>query len=728
MGKLNNKKHSRYIQVSDGIILEYIYSTDNIPDTSNDCTYDQGVDEFGGTFGNVDYLVYKHKYNDGSDNPSIVTDKFFAIDTRDINSNLHKCYLNDIYTEPYSITNRNTNIEPTGYAIPRTNLRDLFDDCGYEDWVVDYNDNYTIKFDTVKVYFTSHHDFHGYDALIFDFFIRGSRYEMLHTASKIVSKSEHIKHLAEPELIGERLYTDYIQFRLPSANWLAEDSNCEEIFDVACYNNTYIGFTMYGGILKNCTETKDNEYYYNQSRVKRTFNTNIITQTTFSNTDVFSDVNAYIYDATINGNSNADFGDDGGDFYIFGIETHTHNSVAEYFNSLPNNNYSLIHKIEVWETYQDRYGEQHQDLTDTHTIVQSSVDNADNYDYTAFDKPNKFRPVLRNAENDVAITLKYFLFILNGNDNTRVLKTAVCTDSVNFKKYGENLIKLNISNPTKHKIYNKVVTNKVDLTGNGLTINTIDKNADDFVPSAIEYQLKEIADVSHVMIGVSDSAGVVANRDLKYQGDYCLSISPFDNVVALYFYNEINEDTRSAVPMDLLYNVDIKYSLDFVADDNTPIVTIDNYVDENSALPTLQDGCLLFKISQEDSAKLLSQTNDVFYVNYYSDVNGIKSDKLTIFSGRYMVYSEAKKVSLTNDLVNANDKIVDLTNKLNNALYDKDDYKHKYESMKQLYEQLLSETHPSIVKDDTVSQETPTEKTNTVASIEDMAAQNQVMY
>jgi hypothetical protein len=123
------------------------------------------------------------------------------------------------------------------------------------------------------------------------------------------------------------------------------------------------------------------------------------------------------------------------------------------------------------------------------------------------------------------------------------------------------------------------------------------------------------------------------------QGDGVIRISPFDD----YFLFTLYEDTGGEdTPIDLS-NVGVVY-LSFIGDSDE--IRIPYYTNVEDL--DLSQGQVLFRISAEDSKKILKLNNDNFYISTRGvSPEGDVSDESVLYTGKFLSLTAAARESLT---------------------------------------------------------------------------------
>ena len=123
------------------------------------------------------------------------------------------------------------------------------------------------------------------------------------------------------------------------------------------------------------------------------------------------------------------------------------------------------------------------------------------------------------------------------------------------------------------------------------------------------------------------------------QGDGTIRISPFDDYILFTIYEERG---GSDTPIDFLSAGTI--FLSFIGEDDE--IKIPYYT--NVEQMDLSAGQVLFRISAEDSKKILALDNNNFYVSVQMIAeNGDASDESVIYTGKFLSFADEAQQSLT---------------------------------------------------------------------------------
>ena len=443
------------------------------------------------------------------------------------------------------------------------------------------------------------------------------------------TSAELITFNPKPLFLGSALYDRYIDVLVPSIK------NINEEYKTALVPAS----TFAAAITPNAIG--QNAFIYNnqilvglaECEVKKTLSTNIqqtynifevseFYEAPLSQSNEFDTAGAYI-------NESVD-----GDYIEFYL---TYNSgfpsdlIAILNARKPSDNWIVIHQLSVFEQVGSAF-------LNTSRFVFFQEDK--------FDEPNIFRPVLKNANEAVSMSIDYIARLTNQQTGEQIIREASFI-LLSPKKYGKKLIKIPLLNaPQSQRIYNKII--KTNLSADplfvdpppvtGFTVGSISPVVASTV-NTIEY-LPIFINNNNISIS---SLGAIAkiNDSLEEvifgSGKLRFVLSPFDNIIKLKVYTaSSSSSTTSQVPLDLNIS-SAKYRLVFESDQGK--TSIDNSGDPR--LENLSTGVIVFKVSKKDSTKILETTRSrsVYLVSVAQD-----GTETLIYSGEWRKVSEQDQV------------------------------------------------------------------------------------
>lgn len=413
---------SKYIQIHEQILIEYIYTDQSSPEQLE-------TDDF-----KLEILTNGH-----SNVKQLFSSNSAPIDMGNIRD--RSVTQTSKNKSEYVLLDKDLPISYNDFDPLLTNSVDLEQE---------FSPELMIEYDSVRIHFISGFNFDDYDGFIFE--ITGTRKDKLpvNLTTLLYRKTDNYQTLnPAPILVGERLYSSYIDLKIPALYYFAQDdmSNSNSLgARLTATNTTSSGATSKGkGFLTSGTidinlmgvsETyKDNGFTY--------FKTRQVNFVSLNTKDNFNLLVARIQESEVY------------DYYEMYGE---YNGIIfeDFINSLnnqPDSNYIVFHEYRVSE----QIGESFID-TSQNTILQTDD----------WDKPMLFRPIILNSSVAVAYSINYTMRLINQIDNSQIIKSSQII-SAKVKKYGRLLPRINMGKvPTVVKVYNK----QTDNSSNNLIINT----------------------------------------------------------------------------------------------------------------------------------------------------------------------------------------------------------------------------------------------------------------
>jgi hypothetical protein len=411
---------SRYIQLSEDILAEYVYTSQSTPSVFDTGAFPIEILRDGHTGGS--YLW---------NGANVVSTMGNEQDKTAVAVNTAKTTwvsLNRSLGVPYN--------DADPQLTPTVQLPQVF------------SPNLPIEYDRVRFYFTSGYNFGSYDGLIFEILTNRRDGVELNMAALEFLRTSTPVFMADPFLLAGRLYSTYVELRVPALFYM---------------NNNYIptdpnrlGFRLTGGqgfagtptitirargIAKT---TVTNSYSF--------YDVEEINSVSILNRDIYDTLFAQVVESTA------------GDYYE--LSGQVAGSTFENFifglsASSGGADFVVFHEITVTEQIGTNF-------VQTSNQVFTQADN--------FGDPILLRPIILNSANAVSFTIDYTLRIFNRSDSTQIIKRARLT-SFDVKKYGRRLMKINLGTvPTIARVYNQlqpddgsriVINNAVSLPGQG---------------------------------------------------------------------------------------------------------------------------------------------------------------------------------------------------------------------------------------------------------------------
>jgi hypothetical protein len=389
---------SKFIQLSEGILVEYVYTSQTNPAVFNTSAFP--------------VEILRNSYTQGSyffntDSVSATMGNYRDISAVPINeAKSEYVYLNTSIGVPYN--DFDPNLTPS------------------VDLLQNFSPNINIEYDRVRVHFVAGFSFQDFDGIIFDINTLRRDGKSVVLSSINFLKSDTPAFNPNPLLIADKLYTTYIEWRVPSLFYLNNSFNTADQNSLSYRLTEGKGFkgtptlTIKAiGILETIVSNGYNFYDIKE-----------INATSIPNRDIYDNLYANVIES-----SSGDY------FELTGLVTGStlSNLIAQLNSS--GGNYVIFHEI----TLSEQIGESF--IQTGNQIVSQTSD---------FDSPILYRPIVLNSAVAFSFVISYVLRLYNRNDNTQIIKNARLT-SFDVKKYGRRLMKINLGVvPTVANVVNQI--------------------------------------------------------------------------------------------------------------------------------------------------------------------------------------------------------------------------------------------------------------------------------
>lgn len=410
---------SRFIQLTPQILVEYIYADQASPLTFNTGTYP--IEIMRDAYTNGSYFF-------NTDSVSATMGNYRDISVAAINENKTKyAYLDTSVGVPYN------NFDP--------NLTDSVD------LPQTFSPNLDIVYDRIKVHFVAGFSFENYDGVIFEITVPKRNSVQLNLSSINFLKSDSPVFNPDPFLLADKLYSTYIEWRVPSLFFMNNSFSSSDPNGLGYRLTEGQGFLSSPtiiikalGILQTNIENSYSIYDVEE-----------LNSATIPNRDIYDLLYAEVKEST------------GGDYFeLTGlVEGSTLANFIAQLNS-SGGDYIVFHEIKLSEQIGTSFV-----TTSTQMFTQT----------TNFDEPILYRPIILNSSVAVSFAINYVLRLYNRVDNTQIIKNARLI-SFETKKYGRRILKINLGTvPTVANVYNKISSDNgqnITISGEaaaGLTTN-----------------------------------------------------------------------------------------------------------------------------------------------------------------------------------------------------------------------------------------------------------------
>jgi hypothetical protein len=401
---------SRFIQISEQILIEYVYTSQATPTTYNTATYPIELMRDTNT---------KGTYFFNTDSVSAVMGNYRDISA--VSNNATK-------TQYVSLD--------TDIGVPYNDFSPALTDSA--NLLQTFTPELDVAYDKIKVHFIAGFSFEGFDGIVFEALAPRRDGVMLNLASINFLKTDTPTFNPDPLLIADKLYATYIEWRVPSLFFMNNLFSATQPNGVAYKITESQGFLSTPAITLRATGIYDtiveNAYSFYEMQE--------INSVSILNRDIYDNLYAQVIQS------------DAGDYFELSgqVTGSTFSNFIAQLNS-SGGQYVVFHEISVTEQIGTVF---------TQTSFQVISQDTD------FDEPVLFRPIIKNANSAVSFSINYVLRLYNKADATQIIKNARLT-SFETQKYGRQMVQINLGVvPTVANVYNRINND----TGKQIVIGT----------------------------------------------------------------------------------------------------------------------------------------------------------------------------------------------------------------------------------------------------------------
>lgn len=405
---------SRFIQLSPQILVEYVYTDPTNPTIFNTASYPIEIMRdlhTGGSylFNTIGVAATMGNYRD--------------ISAASITPNNTKyAYLNTSVGVPYN------DFDPK-----LTNTANLLQT---------FSPQLNVQYDRVRIHFVAGFNFEDYDGIIFEVTVPRRDGTPLNLSSINFLKTDTPVFNPDPFLVGDKLYSTYIEWRVPSLFYM---------------NNTFLK-TDPNGLGWKLTEGQgflgtppitikaSGIYLTTIENSYSIYDVQEINSVSILNKDIYDNLFAQVVESEV------------GDYFELSGQV-TGSTFANFIAQLNSSggNYVVFHEVIVSEQIGIGFVQ-----TSNQVFTQT----------TNFDEPILLRPIILNSSIAVSFAINYILRLYNRDDNTQIIKNARLI-SFDPKKYGRRILQINLGVvPRVANVYNKLNNDtgqQIVVGGNGIT-------------------------------------------------------------------------------------------------------------------------------------------------------------------------------------------------------------------------------------------------------------------
>lgn len=620
---------SKFIQLDAQILVEYIYTDQSSPDVIE-------TDLNGARILLMDNEHTETKYLFTEDNPFITTGNFRGRSAAAL----------DAERSRYGYLTLNSTINYLDFDDKLTSVNQLLDQLI---GVPNVPTN-PVEYDTIRLHLVSGFDFtERGDGFIFEVLVTGKDGKKHNLTSIAYLNSDSFDIInPRPFIVGEKLYTNFIEIKIPSYNYLVDEFLAAPSNDKGLAYNLSSGPGLQQdngiGLLDNGVIDLELRFIVKTETVNglREFIVGDEVSASINKLDEFSSLVAVIKESD-NGDFFEVFGEFEGDIYEdFIIEQ----------NNQPNTDIVVIHDLMVFEQVGTEFIQ-----TSDQSFVQAG----------GFDQPYIFRPVILNSHIAVSYRIDYTLRIFNKADNSQIIRKSTFS-SFDVKKYGRNLRKLNLGTvPVISDVFNILPDENQQINLQNSIQLTVEGGQEVLTRTEFVLGFRERLNISAAASAVQttpainqegdviptdtsnapdrDGVSQISDAPLEIssitptnifpQGEATISISPFDDFILFVLYdNSIQQATGTGEPqlLDLTSMGDLFIS--FFDEASGEEVRIKNFTNIKELSPA--EGEVVFKIGKEQSKRILKFKDRKFYISSRLQIGADKSDETLIYTGTWL--------------------------------------------------------------------------------------------
>jgi hypothetical protein len=389
---------SRFIAISEQILIEYVYTSQASPTTFNTATYPIELMRDTNT---------KGTYFFNTDSVSAIMGNY-----RDISAVSN----NALRTQYVSLD--------TDIGVPYNDFSAALTDSA--NLLQTFSPELDVAYDKIRIHFVAGFNFTGFDGIVFEALAPRRDGVMLNLSSINFLRTDTPTFNPEPLLIADKLYATYIEWRVPSLFYM------NNLFSASDSNSVAYKLTEGQGFLKTPPITLRATGIY-ETIVENAYSfyeMQEINSVSVLNRDIYDNLYAQVIQS------------DGGDYFELSgqVTGSTFSNFIAQLNS-SGGQYVVFHEISVTEQVGQVFSQ-----TSFQVITQD----------TDFDEPVLFRPIIKNANSAISFSINYVLRLYNKADATQIIKNAKLT-SFDTQKYGRQMIQINLGVvPTVANVYNQI--------------------------------------------------------------------------------------------------------------------------------------------------------------------------------------------------------------------------------------------------------------------------------
>ena len=443
----------------------------------------------------------------------------------------------------------------------------------------------------------------------------------------------------KPLFISNAMYDRYIDILVPSIKNINEDYKTSAVpanTFVAAITPTLtgsLGFIYNNPIDLGLAECSKKKTIFTASTNYDSYEVSEFYTATVSQSNEFDNVGAQIGESTVG---------DYIEFYLTFNSGFPEELISILNRRNPSADWVIIHQLSIFEQLGSSF------INTSRQVF---------FQEDGFDEPNIFRPVLKNANHAVSMSIDLISRLTNRQNGEQIIREA-SFNLISPKKYGKKLSTLPIlDKPGSQTVYNKIIKNQFEATSlfiepapivpqsttisSGTPTGTV-------LPATTPGTMLTYTEYVPVFfnnnnISIASTNSVVKTSDKSEEivfgpGKLRFILSPFDNLLKFKVYtNSASSTTNSPIELDLNTTAP---TYKIVFETNSGKLSIKNAGD--AQLENLSTGVIAFTISRADSEIIFASKNRTIYITSVSQ----DGRETFMYSGEWRKPSEQEEVDL----------------------------------------------------------------------------------
>lgn len=390
--------------------------------------------------------------------------------------------------------------------------------------------------------------------------------------------------------------------------------------------------------------------------------------------DQFASIAAFIEEST------------DGDYIEF-YATYNGSIIENYILDLNSSGYDfiLLHDLVISEYVYDNTSSTYSWIK-TDDLQISQVDE--------YDKPNFYRPIIKN-NSAIAYKIDYVVRLYNRQDNSQVWKTSSMI-SQSAAKYGRKLKSIALgTNPIQTKIYNQNVIKDIQINRITEPVLNSTKYVTSFSTNA------EISITTETVNPSSSGETTLQNTGTSNQQIYSNGLGRvlIPESVAFLKFTLFQKENGQNTRMNLAGLGDLYIVFDSSQGENLEFIEFPNQYTSKGG------GEVIFRLSENDTRRVLALANRSFRIFIEND----QKDRTFLYAGDFFSTSEFQDIQKNSKIADLETQVVTLTSQLQGVNSVLDQQKTTIDSLNSTNQQLQSAANQPVL--------TPVTATTTVEDV-----------